>query len=546
MQPLPDPAAPSVSPARVRPLSMTVAWESPWTRFRTSLYSFVKDPRPPKTGPSSGGVHLRVQWIDGKVPKKSFAASAAWHAAAIWVLTLPIWGFLPSAQPAAAPVHIELTWDAPARELPRISLPAALPKPKPALAKREETPAPPAPNGADAFHPRQTMLSIPVQITHPRQTLIQPQEPAAPPKITEQLPNMVEWAATAPQPKPAIRFAPKTSAPVTRRRQLQDIAAPDIPNQEKIPGALNIAASPNLNPSPRLAMSPTTAPISERRRTDSDKVAAPDLAPEVSAGDSGLRRVIALSTDPAPPPAVAELPRGNLAARVAISPEGSKPGTPGGSGNSSGSSGGGPGSLPAAVSIAGGNDRPDAGGGGADVAGPRAARRLNLNPALSYRPGAATARRAGPSVTGPIDPDIAPDKILSGKDVYTMHIDMPNLTSSTGSWTLNFAQLNEEFDPAHRPVGRLAAPVLERKVDPEYPPSMIKAHVEGQVILYAIIRKDGSVDSIQRVRGLEPILDKNAMLALSQWKFRPATRDGVPVDIEVVVYIPFRYRSPLE
>lgn len=126
-----------------------------------------------------------------------------------------------------------------------------------------------------------------------------------------------------------------------------------------------------------------------------------------------------------------------------------------------------------------------------------------------------------------------------------MHIDMPNLTSVSGSWILDFAQLDEELSAAARGKGRLATPVLEHKVDPEYPPAFIKAHVEGQVILYAIIRKNGTVDSIQRVRGLEPQLDKNAMDALSQWKFQPATRDGVPVDIEAVVFIPFRYRSPL-
>ncbi len=72
----------------------------------------------------------------------------------------------------------------------------------------------------------------------------------------------------------------------------------------------------------------------------------------------------------------------------------------------------------------------------------------------------------------------------------------------------------------------------------------MNAHVEGEVILYAIIRKDGSVDSIQRVRGLEPQLDQNAMEALREWKFSPATRDGAPVDIEAVVHIPFRFRAP--
>jgi TonB family protein len=82
-------------------------------------------------------------------------------------------------------------------------------------------------------------------------------------------------------------------------------------------------------------------------------------------------------------------------------------------------------------------------------------------------------------------------------------------------------------------------------MDPKYPPDLIKQHVEGQVILYAIIGKDGAVRNIQLVHSVEPELDKDAMEALSHWKFRPGTRDGEPVELEAVIYIPFRYR-PLE
>ena len=66
--------------------------------------------------------------------------------------------------------------------------------------------------------------------------------------------------------------------------------------------------------------------------------------------------------------------------------------------------------------------------------------------------------------------------------------------------------------------------------------------IDGEVILYAIIRKDGRVDSIQLVRGLDPLLDQNAMDALARWEFRPASREGQPVDLEAVIHIPFQFR----
>lgn len=143
---------------------------------------------------------------------------------------------------------------------------------------------------------------------------------------------------------------------------------------------------------------------------------------------------------------------------------------------------------------------------------------------------------------GAINPNVSPEKILSGKEVYTLDINLPNLTSATGSWILNFAQLYEDDAPPYH-GGKLSGPAPIQKVDPKYPPELIKEHVEGVVVLYAIIRKDGSVHNIQVVKGLDPQLDKNAVDALSQWKFRPAVRDGVPVDLEAVAYIPFRYRN---
>jgi len=82
-----------------------------------------------------------------------------------------------------------------------------------------------------------------------------------------------------------------------------------------------------------------------------------------------------------------------------------------------------------------------------------------------------------------------------------------------------------------------------RKVDPKYPPELIEQNVQGEVILYAVIRADGSVDGIQLVRSVDPQLDANAKSALSQWKFRPAMKAGVPVDLEAIVHIPFKIRD---
>ncbi len=237
------------------------------------------------------------------------------------------------------------------------------------------------------------------------------------------------------------------------------------------------------------------------------------------------------------------MPQGNLAARIAISPEGSKSGASGatehGSAESAAGAGANANSLPAAISVSGGNARPSNAGIASGGIRPNTLRLKPRDPSdLTATP------RKGPSVIGAIDPSLPPEKILSGKEVYTMDVNMPNLTSVAGSWVLNFAELDEGGGTPLKPKGKLSSPVPVEKIDPKYPPELIKEHVDGEVVLYAIIRKDGSVDSIQVVRKLDPQLDRNAIEALARWKFRPGARDGAAVDLETVVHVPFRFRSP--
>jgi len=508
-----------------------------WREFATSLRDFFSGPRPEKDAATSSE-DLRVDWIEGKLPAPAFAASCVWHVAFLWVLLLPIWGFLRSPAATLAPVQIEMTYYAPPEDLPQISLPAPAPKPAPAPLKTEQ-PKAPAPSATDTFNPRQTILSTPVQVTHPRQTLIQPDAPPTPPKIAPQLPNIVQWSTDEP-PKPRLELSPTALAPKMRQREIRDTAAPQIPDRNSEP--LAIVTAPIANPQLQVPVSAASAPVAHRRTNDANP------APEIGANnsdDANLRRLIALSATPAPPAPVVTVPQGNLAARISMSPEGTKGGNGASSGNATagrtaagagttGASVGTGASAPAAISISGGERH------ATPEAYSATHRRLILTPTAPAEPASEPPR--GPMNVAGMDPEM----ILSGKEVYTLNVNLPNLTSVSGSWILNFAQLDEDYRPGFRPKGRLAAPQPYEKVDPKYPPDAIKQHIDGEVVLYAVIRKDGSVDSIQVVHGIDLQLDHNAIEALSRWKFRPASRDGAPVDVEAVVHIPFRFRNPTD
>ena len=134
----------------------------------------------------------------------------------------------------------------------------------------------------------------------------------------------------------------------------------------------------------------------------------------------------------------------------------------------------------------------------------------------------------------------APDHRFNGRDVYMMAIQMSNLTSYSGSWLMWYAARTEK-EPNLPPI---AAPVPYRKVDPNYFASAISDRVEGKVQLFCVIGREGKVSSIELLRGADDRLNRSAEEALSKWEFYPATRNGQPVDVDVVVEIPFVLAPP--
>ena len=131
----------------------------------------------------------------------------------------------------------------------------------------------------------------------------------------------------------------------------------------------------------------------------------------------------------------------------------------------------------------------------------------------------------------------APDSRLKGRYIYTVAIQMPNVTSYSGSWIVWFA----DRDPA---TGAIAAdmrpPMAIRKVDPKYIQTAVEERIEGVVRLSAVILRDGRVQSVELLQHLDARLDQSAAEALAKWLFEPAMRDGAPVEVDAVFEIPFR------
>jgi len=95
----------------------------------------------------------------------------------------------------------------------------------------------------------------------------------------------------------------------------------------------------------------------------------------------------------------------------------------------------------------------------------------------------------------------------------------------------------------YQPGKDIRDPVLIREVKPIYTEDAKNRKVQGSVELSVVVRADGSVGDTQVTRSLDPDLDQEAIKAARQWRFRPGTKDGDPVNVQVAIEMSFTLRD---
>ncbi|HVG22603.1 MAG TPA: TonB family protein [Thermoanaerobaculia bacterium] len=102
-------------------------------------------------------------------------------------------------------------------------------------------------------------------------------------------------------------------------------------------------------------------------------------------------------------------------------------------------------------------------------------------------------------------------------------------------------------EPVERSTGVYAAvppggtqPEEIDRVMPRYPAIARRRNVGGAVVVRGIVRRDGTIDNVEVIKDLPFGLGEEARRAVSQWRFRPATYRGEPIDVYYTVTVNFR------
>ena len=94
-----------------------------------------------------------------------------------------------------------------------------------------------------------------------------------------------------------------------------------------------------------------------------------------------------------------------------------------------------------------------------------------------------------------------------------------------------------------RTGGQIETPALLHRVEPYYPPMAVAARLEGMVILEAIIGRDGTVAEVKVLRSAGVLLDREALLAVRQWRFKPLLLNGQREEFILTVTLSFHLEN---
>jgi TonB family protein len=89
------------------------------------------------------------------------------------------------------------------------------------------------------------------------------------------------------------------------------------------------------------------------------------------------------------------------------------------------------------------------------------------------------------------------------------------------------------------PLGGTQPEEVDR-ILPRYPMNARRAGAQGAVVVRGIVRRDGTIDNVEIIKDLDYGLGEAARQAVSQWRFRPATYRGEPIDVYYTVTVNFR------
>ncbi len=112
-------------------------------------------------------------------------------------------------------------------------------------------------------------------------------------------------------------------------------------------------------------------------------------------------------------------------------------------------------------------------------------------------------------------------------------------TSGNAAEAASNAPISSTILPPRMTVpAKVTAAAMVTHTTPRYPPQARADHIQGDVVLHAIIDKEGYISELQVLAG-DDLLAQSALEAVRQWRYKPMLFDGEPAEVDTTITITF-------
>lgn len=145
-----------------------------------------------------------------------------------------------------------------------------------------------------------------------------------------------------------------------------------------------------------------------------------------------------------------------------------------------------------------------------------------------------------------ITPSIIPHTVENIQETAPPQVDFSGVAEGTGvrgvpgGTGLFASNVPVSPPPVARPVivSRMMEGYLTQQVQPIYPTAAKLLHLQGQVVVRAIISREGTIEHMQVLSG-NALLANAARQAIAQWRYRPYKLNGEAVEVETQITVNF-------
>lgn len=130
--------------------------------------------------------------------------------------------------------------------------------------------------------------------------------------------------------------------------------------------------------------------------------------------------------------------------------------------------------------------------------------------------------------------------VFANQRIFTVYIPMKRSPEEEDpTWTLQYALVN---DSSRTPSDdqQVLAPSPAMREWPRIPPELQKKYAQRQVLIFAIVDKEGKVSHLAVKRTPDPRVSTPIAQALAKWVFRPAQVNGQPTAVKILIGVPLR------